>query len=346
MGETFVITEALRERLEDLNRIAFELKFNENLTGVETEKYQIRLYKDMMEVVQDWFIKRARLSLTDTRNYIPDRDVHNLEEFNLIYLQAYNDYGKEHKYDLETGEPIPFTKLFFSYWRTQKKFKNVNENGGFLEQNSEEYSYRDGMAKRHLQYFAKVNRVQDYVLPKKVSGYKKFLEELKKVQVDVKTAMQLADELFLNQHITGDEIMVDNGCLDWEHNDAMVESESTRLRENEALEKETAADAGQRDVIQKFLQLYKSVMEDKAVSTINRNYIRAFITMNIVNSGLDTDLDLKGLVDINLAEKMRSRKSGCPDYVVLAEYMGKKPDTVRKKLNSVQKFLFEKSRHI
>ncbi len=343
MKPVFAITEELRERLEELDNIASELKFNKNLTGVQTEKYQIQLYKDVMSLVQDSFMKRAERSLKDASNNLEERDVHNLEAFNEIYVQAFRDYCAENKYDMQTNKPLPFTKLFFIYWRTHKKYKNVSEYGGFLELNTEEYAYRNGRAKQYLQYYAEINGITDYVLPKRVNTYKNFIKELKKVNVIGEDAMQLADDLFVTQHIIGDEIVVENASGASAGNESLTESESTKCRENSAMENEAVFSAGVENAFQKFILLCRSVLKDPDVSEVNKKYIRAYLTLNIVNNGLEEDADLKEFVDAELAKRIRTRRADSPDYVVAAEVMKRKPDTVRKKLNDAKIYLFERS---
>lgn len=249
------------------------------------------------------------------------------EVFAKAFKSALESYGK---LDEKTGEKIPFEIIFGSHYKTKKpqiKINKYKENNYRIEtkiKNNVIQLFLEEQAKKlgnvRLPSDLKVSKIDDCI---------NFLKSLNANNKDKEEAINKLVDLYTDKYVKRVKAVADDG-----------EDEETSITDFAGQEeqiKETVIDKI-TDGIDKTL----AEIEDKSLLEYAKYYITMKIILKYKIIGFDNQI-LDEYIDKGLEKFYYEKYSNYTDekYIkdIIADYIGKKPDTVRKKLDKVKKLI-------
>lgn len=311
-----------KARISEINRLADKIKFgNDKKTKIVTNK--AKLVSLLLEELN--FKEFANdLKLDDKLSLRRD---YNGEIFTKAFKSAMESYGK---LDEKTGERIPFNVIFIAHYSKKKPQIKVDK---YKEDNYRlEINLKINTIKLFLQQQAKKlgnSRLPDELKIGKLDDCIEFLRSLNADKAATERAINKLTDLFTDRYVQRVRPVSED---DEDENISMVDFAG----QDDGVKAEVI------DKIADGIDRCLSEIEDKDML----NYAQYYITMKIILKykvvGFNNQI-LDEYVNKDLEKLYFEKYSQYEDekYVkdIVADYTGKRPDTVRKKLDKVKKLI-------
>lgn len=311
-----------KARISEINRLADKIKFgNDKKTKIVTNK--AKLVSLLLEELN--FKEFANdLKLDDKLSLRRD---YNGEIFTKAFKSAMESYGK---LDEKTGERIPFNVIFIAHYSKKKPQIKVDK---YKEDNYRlEINLKINTIKLFLQQQAKKlgnSRLPDELKIGKLDDCIEFLRSLNADKAVTERAINKLTDLFTDRYVQRVRPVSED---DENENISMVDFEG----QDDGVKAEVI------DKIADGIDRCLSEIEDKDML----NYAQYYITMKIILKykvvGFNNQI-LDEYVNKDLEKLYFEKYSQYEDekYVkdIVADYTGKRPDTIRKKLDKVKKLI-------
>ena len=232
--------------------------------------------------------------------------------------------------DEETGEQLPFIQIFLSHYGMKKPQIRINKlkEANYLVEIKQKSEYINLFLQQQAKKWGNKKLPKDF----KVWKYEQCVEFLKSLNADeeeISRAINKLADLFTDKYMK--RILP----VDEEDNDSKVESVNDMVNTEDNVKSE---------VIDKMTSMLDTALSE--VETSLEMYARYYITMKIVLkykiSGFYNQM-IDDYVDKGLEKFYYEKYSQYIDekYIkdIVADYVGKRPDTVRKKLDKVKKII-------
>ena len=274
----------------------------------------------------------GRTMLTDAENPFYTYDGEILAK---VWFAVLKDYGK---LDTETGEPIPFLKLFRAYWNRKKPdWYRKNLYVGFENQKKE------ADIRELLRSILSRNGEEKMPLPNNLfneSQVRAFILQHGGTVDDVDTYQELKSQIALVRENSSDTDENGAGMSLADMADAQQQREMEHAEQN--------AD----DSCDALLEQMTSWMHEpdiKQNKTICK-FIRLFVTYSVLKQHIVVDVEAwPALLDKEFWDYAKAHSRECDEGSTLAQrdkliadYVGLKPDTVRKRLKEAELKLLKK----
>ena len=288
-----------------INRLAEELKFSsQKLSPSRKYTYHLKIYEGILALMN-----RSKLNLALQESEIIYEEKHRieLEAINEAFTIALNDFGKV---DKNTGERIPFTKLFFNKYR-YKKYDIIRET--YSDENIYRRKIVQALLKKLVEKYAKEN----IELPKNLLKREDIIEFCENLGALTEEYEEQLAEVFENTH-TSDFSMQEN-VLDGTDQDGQNKIELS-------------------DSMLMLFDIVDKIIQDNKVPKLMQDYVRYYITLRAVENQIVMKAGYEDYFDYQF-RAFAIQRSNLKDQYILGEYLGKQPETVRKNLNKAQNLL-------
>lgn len=372
----------VQQQYERLNYLAYELKFNKELSPTQTTRYQSELFSGVLRITSQ--IRRLRKSsvIIGIRSKFAKYDLIAQEDeekserldleplsekecigFDVVvdsYMTAQNKFGTE-EYKEKDGTIRPFCAVYLGVLKTNVQFNYSYERDEFFEKNlsydeethnyysrdSERYTFWKKRVKEILTIVAQASGIANYTAPNNITNYEKIRDEVLKFGFDEIEATRKASKI--NEE--ANYLVSIHGGGSEESSSVETGNEFTDLAFDHAyFEKQITEETIKNNALQKIMSAYDLVMKDENITKTDKKYIRCYINMTILEADY-TDNDFKNVVGfkkILMPKFMTFLKTyeavpNAPYYMAIADFLGRKPETIRKKMVVITRILAEKS---
>lgn len=288
-------TEELKKRINDT---AYAIKFTQ-LSDTYKEIEQTKLI--------EYICKLKSINLTNHFSN-PDDIWYNEKSIKLdvlfnTYMSAMESYGK---LDEETGEIIPFLKMFNSHLKKHYGYVEIKK-GVYIEKENTLSRMREARAKDILKAYAVSNarKNKGYELPKRVQSAVYLMSELMKLGMEKEVAKEISEDVFSGNFIEDIDI-----C--------------------------TASNKSISHNIDPLAEVMEKIMVDDEIKVDEKAFVKYFVTQTLYESNINIDFECNGLYDEEFFKALHENSGERKPYEILAEMLGLKPDTVRKRLSKAR----------
>lgn len=311
-----------------IEELAYAIKFNFNeYRKTEISKFKSDLAAKLLEKLNLKAFSRQNLSVNEQLSQSWKNEQYDGEIFAKAFKSSMEKYGQK---DEETGEQLPFIQIFLSHYGMKKPQIRINKlkEANYLVEIKQKSEYINLFLQQQAKKWGNKKLPKDF----KVWKYEQCVEFLKSLNADeeeISRAINKLADLFTDKYMK--RILP----VDEEDNDSKVESVNDMVNTEDNVKSE---------VIDKMTSMLDTALSE--VETSLEMYARYYITMKIVLkykiSGFYNQM-IDDYVDKGLEKFYYEKYSQYIDekYIkdIVADYVGKRPDTVRKKLDRVKKII-------
>lgn len=287
-----------QELVKRINETAYAIKFT-NLSDTYKDIEQTRL--------MEYICKYLKMNLTKTiENVNKARPEQVNIKLDMIFDAFISSMGKYGKLDEETGELIPYIKMFMSHYDNKYGYSKLPD-GSYVEKDNEISKAREASAKNILKRYivSSPERYKGYTIPKRIKNIKVFKIELMKLGLEESDAEDIAESVF-------------SGVLIEELVDYNVPNQIS-IQQIDVL----------ADVMEK-------IMIDKAIKDEEKVFAKYLVSQNLYESNINIDFECEGMYDEEFFRALHDDGGVTRPYEILAKMLGLKPDTARKKLSKAK----------
>lgn len=324
-----------KKRPHSIEELAQAIKFDASIyTTVELLRYKSDLAAKLLNEIHLGAFAKSSFEEIDYHNTQLEENYqykkYSGESFTKAYKSSLEDYGK---LDEQTGERIPYIKLFRSHYN----FKKLDINSEKLKEQHEKNELKLVTQKLKLYLNTLLKNLNKENLPEQFLYSKKnVIKVIKDLNLEENKEQKIIDDI--------EQIYILN----------KVERVSGVIEENERgeqkapdqfIKKSFENTINDSHIIDAFCflvdKLYKEI-EDNSL----KQYVQYYITMKII-----LKYKLQGNINFYIDEYVDKDLEAfyykkCSHYKeekyikdIIADYIGKKPDTVRKKIDRIQKII-------
>lgn len=313
-----------KKRPQSIEDLAYAIKFDfDKYNKNKLMRFKSDLAASLLNKLNLYDFAKADLKATTKLDTSWNSDNYDGEVFSRAFKSAMESYGK---LDEKTGEIIPFEIIFGSHYKKKKPQIKVNK---YEENNYRvETKVKNNIIKLFLQ--EQVKKLGGMKLPDnlKVEKSDECVEFLRKLKADEKTINKLMD-LYTDRYMQRIQPVSEN-------------SEDEGISMADFADKDEQVKEVVIDQIANGIDILFMQIEDKSLIEYARYYITMKILLKYKIIGFDNQI-LDEYIDKDLEQFYYDRFTAYTDekYIkdIIAEYVGKASDTVRKKIDKVKKII-------